>query len=418
MEHFVDMSKITTHFEPLGNYEKTILDYKNKEHIDFLTHLIRHKPEDDTKYAAKLSQNGELCVYSYAPRVYVNMLIFQKLDEYSVPDIPDIRKPFVFDESYLKGRPFLYMERISDHLRKINLPNEELWLPYLLAEIKQVFYLLAVIVNGVVSVDHSLMDYLDAYRTLPEFKDLIDKPSILPIDTPFEQKRKLNNIHNMLLQSAIHPASDFLKSGVKCNSAQLRAIVASYGMTPNPLSVNKCNRSIMGGYLNGLVTRHDFLSGDNIARMVNVLSKQEIQDTGLTVKRTVAAINDVKLNATDTRAVIHDCGTSNTWPVHISDKSDLKFLRYKYFYNPKTKKLEYIDTDRTDLYGKDIEIRTFMLCDGETVCEIDFGYNAKFVQDNEIHKNNLSTWVVHIIAKIAQGVISINTGASKTILYA
>lgn len=401
---------------------KMILHYHSKEHIHALIRNIRNKPLVEELYYGYLGsfpdKNTPVVIHDTAPRVLVNMLIFNILERYNVNN--SIKHQFIFTGTYNKGMPAKYMNKILLELRKTPLKDEHIFLPYLLSEIKEQFYLLAIIVNGVVSLDHSMYDYIIAYRNSPKLRSILDNPVIDYSMTTKEMNDKCSEIGDIFEKDIqLSPLSDFYKAGVKINRTQVQSLF-SYGFIPNPVAnhLKYMFKPIVGGFLNGFMTKYDQYGVDLMGVIALHRGKVEVKEPGLVNKRLNTMLTQVRLNKADTRETLHDCKTDRVYHIKIESEADLKFYRYKYF-TPLTKgKIktnnpgwDYIDIDRTDLIGKVVAIRSFMLCDGEDIiCETCFGYNYKFFQDNEIHKNTLTSYVTTFVSNILQGVISVARG--------
>lgn len=393
--------------------KKTIFHYKSKEHIHWLIKNLRNYPLSEDMYYVYLGD--DLIIYDTNPRVLVNMLIFNIIERYNVDKA--IRKEFIFTGTYNKGMPVKYMNKLVKALRKYPIKDEHIFLPYLLSEIKEQFYLLAIIVNGVVSLDHSMYDYLIAYRNSPKLRAILDNPVIDYSMTSKEINTKCNEIADIFEKDIeLQPLSDFYKSGVKINRTQAQSLFC-YGFIPNPVSAHLkyMFKPIVGGFLNGFMTKYDQYAVDLMGVIALHKGKAEVKEPGLVNKRLNTMLTQVRLNKADTRETLHDCKTERLFHIKIQDEKDLEFFRYKYFVpvtkgkiNTNNPGWDYIDIDRKDLIGKVLAIRSFMLCDGEDViCETCFGYNYKFLQDNDIHKNTLASYVTTFVSNILQKIISV-----------
>jgi len=385
---------------------KTILDYKNDDHLRYVTYLTRRHTNSKEKFVLKLNKNGSLCIHTTLPRILINMYIFRVLDEYNVSQKD--RHLFIFNMSYTKGKPKEYMSRCLEVLNKYPIERPDIFLYSLLSDIKHQFEKIAVVINGVISLEHSLYSYNKAYRENPEFKKALDNPVFNPDDSPYEQDDKLNNVKDMIRRLNISPMSDLLRMGVKVNIEQLKAFI-SYGPVPNPLNTDQCMDSIQGGYLNGFKRRQDLFAGDLMARIATIKGKEEVKTPGVVTKRLLVAVLPQKLNKADTRAYVEDCGNDDHFKsIHITSKEDLLFYKYKYYYDDKGKELGHIHPDRTDLIGKSVNIRSLMNCRApDTVCIKCFGHNYKFLLDNEVQKRNFGIFTVERVAKDFQDIISI-----------
>lgn len=386
---------------------RTIFHYKSKEHVDYLIREMRNKPLDDQQIVGYLGSG--IYIKDTRNRIFVNCKIFEILDQYNAPLDAEFRKKFIFLGDYAKGKPIKYMDKVCWELWHSKLENREVFMSHILADIKSVFYLVSIIVNGVIGMDHSWFDYVDAYRKIPDFRRLVEGELITRHMSPYE----INDICNGITKEfenniVIHPLTDFYTAGVKVNKQQIQSMFC-YGLIPNPLIKNmiKCDYPIVGGTLNGYLRRYDQYLADRLGRLNQVYSKAEIKAPGLLTKRLLISASIVRLNKPDTRETLDDCHSEDYILIKIGSEKDLTKFRYKNFYNSKGE-LEYVDIDRKDLIGKEIKLVTFMLCEGEDlVCAKCFGYNHKFFEDNEIQKNNVVTFIAATIAKVLQGVISL-----------
>lgn len=393
--------------------QQMIFHYKSKEHVHWFIKTIRNEPLSEKLYYTYLG--NDITIHDTAGRCLVNMLIMNIIERYDVSN--EIRKTFIFEGTYNKGMPAKYMNRIVKALREYPIKDEHIFLPYLLSEIKEQFYLLAIIVNGVISLDHSMYDYLIAYRNSSKLRSILDNPVIDYSMTSKEINDKCNEIADIFEKDIeLQPLSDFYKSGVKINRTQAQSLFC-YGFIPNPISshLKYMFKPIVGGFLNGFMTKYDQYAVDLMGVIALHKGKADVKEPGLVNKRLNTMLTQVRLNKADTRETLHDCKTERLFHIKINSEKDLEFFRYKYFVPITKGKIktnnpgwDYIDIDRKDLIGKVLAIRSFMLCDGEDViCETCFGYNYKFLQDNEVHKNTLTSYVTTFVSNVLQSVISV-----------
>lgn len=387
---------------------RTIFHYKSKEHVAYLIREMRNKPLDDQQIVGYLGSG--IYIKDIRSRIFVNCKIFEILDNYNAPKDKEFRQKFIFLGDYAKGKPIKYMDKICLELRHSELEHKEVFMSHILADIKAVFYLVSIIMNGVIGMDHSWYDYVDAYRKIPDFRKIVEQELITYSMSPYEINDICNDITKQFENNiVIHPLTDFYTAGVKVNKQQIQSMFC-YGLIPNPLIKNmiKCDKPIVGGTLNGYMRRFDQYLADRLGRLNQVYSKAEIKAPGLLTKRLLISASIVRLNRPDTRETLSDCGSKDYINVKINSESDLKMFRYKNFYN-ESGEMEHIDIDRTDLIGKELKLRTFMLCEGDDIiCGECFGYNHKFFEDNEVQKNNVVTYVAAKVAAVLQGVISLN----------
>lgn len=407
------MKSITT-FETKSNMlggEIKIYDYKNKNHIDQLVHYVRRHPLDfETKIYGDLGD--DVYIHSTPVRVLLNSYIANVLDEYGVSAAG--KRKLIFISDYSKGKPSKYMNLVLDTIIEEHIKDEEIFLSHVLADVKSCFTLITIIVNGVVSKDHSLLDYLEAYEHVPEFREIFTNPPAKPSDHPWHQEKVLNSKMKEFESGKIvvHPATDFFKSKTKLNVDQFKMCM-QYGPIPYWERMTEVRGSIMCGILNGIESAWELYALDQISRLAIITGKNDVKVTGTQSKRTSIVLCDTKLNRADTRETIEDCHNKDYYVVYAMTEKDLMFFRYKNFYDPETHtKLGYIDKDRTDLIGKKVYIRTFATCKGDVICKECYGYNWRFACDTKLFKGNINVDVLQALNALLQQVISIKHHAA------
>ena len=202
-----------------------IFDYRSNEDYVELVKITRSNTKHLEEMNIRLVLSDGLVIKTTPQRCLLNMLIFRVLDYW---ELFDNRKEYIFTGSYLKGKPVKYMRKCLALIEKDSkfseLPDDDyvIRLPHILAELKEQFYLMSTIVDGVLMLDHSLYDYITAYRTNEDFKKIVDGPIINANDPPWVVADKLEKlIHKFEKEIDIKPLSDFYKSGVKVNRSQL-----------------------------------------------------------------------------------------------------------------------------------------------------------------------------------------------------
>lgn len=391
--------------------EIKIYDYKNKSHIDRLVHYVRRHPLDfETKIYGDLG--NDVYIHSTPVRVLLNSYIANVLDEYGVSAAG--KRKLIFTSDYSKGKPSKYMNLVLDTIIEEHIKDEEIFLSHVLADIKSCFTLITIIVNGVVSKDHSLLDYLEAYEHVPEFREIFTNPPAKPSDHPWHQEKVLNSKMKEFEAGKIivHPATDFFKSKTKLNVDQFKMCM-QYGPIPYWERMTEVRGSIMCGILNGIESDWELYALDQISRLAIITGKNDVKVTGTQSKRTSIVLCDTKLNRADTRETIEDCHNKDYYVVYCFAEKDLSFFRYKNFYDPETHtKLGYVDKDRTDLIGKKVYIRTFATCKGDVICKECYGYNWRFACDTKLFKGNINVDVLQALNALLQQVISIKHHAA------
>lgn len=388
-----------------------VYDYKNKNHIDRLVHYVRRHPLDfNTKIYGDLG--NDVFIRSTPVRVLLNCYIANVLDEYNVS--PNVKRKLVFVSDYSKGKPGKYMNYVLDTIKEEHIKEEEIFLSHVLADIKSCFTLITIIVNGVVSKDHSLLDYLDAYENVPEFREIFENPPAKPSDHPWHQEKVLNAKMKEFESGKIqvHPATDFFKSKTKLNVDQFKMCM-QYGPIPYWEHMTEVRGSILCGILDGIEDAWELYALDQISRLAIITGKNDVKVTGTQSKRTSIVLCDTKLNRADTREMIDDCHNKDYYVAYNITERDLSFFRYKNFYDPKTHaKLGYVNTDRLDLVGKTLYIRTFATCKGDVICKECYGYNWRFACDTKLFKGNINVDVLQALNALLQQVISIKHHAA------
>lgn len=380
--------------------------YQSEEDLYELSRDVRFHPLSEEKIYMDLG--GSLVIHCNRARALVNAKIFQVLDIYKVPK--KIRHHFVFEESYRKGQPEKYMNRIAPVLRddKLKIPQKEIVMYWILGGIKSCFFDMSLLVNGVITVNHSLVDYVLEYQNNPEFRDIIDKPHFFEDSNPYEVRDWCDKMRSRFKDEIrISPMYDFFVSGTKINEKQVQMFI-KYGLPPNYTWMWGTLPPINEGLLNGFRQVHSQHVLDQIARLTQIAGKSEVKEVGTVTKRVSVVADPVKLNYADTRQTVCDCGNPFVMYVTIKDKKDLQYYRGKEIWDPDThKQIGTIDLDRTDLIGTKVGIRTFMTCRGDIICEHCFGYNHAFLSDTPLFKVNLNTFMLQKLSDVMQGVISI-----------
>lgn len=389
---------------PYPNVKETIvLNYSNDEHLSFIKWVMRYNYDENAKFACKLS--GNIFIRMDVASVFVNIMVSRILESY---DITGDKSSVVFEHSYMKGEPAKYISKVADFLFKSNQKDTDIFISYILSEIKEVFYEMSIIINGVQTLEHSLYGYIDGYHKYLWFRKALDEPVVTLDNTPFEINRKVEMIKDNLKSSDIHPLSDLMTMGVKNNPAQSAAFLC-YGFTPNWNDINHCRSVIQGGYLNGFRTMSDFFLNDNNGRIATIKGKADVKEPGVLGKEITQGVSSERINAADTRKIVHDCKSKTYFPIVIKSEKDLMFYRFKYYYDTtKHVRLGYVDTDRKDLIGQTLYIRTIMTCACKNqICEECFGYNARLCQDAVVQKFDAYTYVSALVSQKMQGVISV-----------
>lgn len=400
----------STKYETEGG-EIKIYNYRNKRHIDKLVHYVRRHPLDfKTKIYGDLGH--DIFIHSTPVRVLLNSYIANVLDEYGISAAG--KRKLIFTSDYSSGKPGAYMNLVLDTILEEHIKDEEIFLSHILADIKSCFTMMTIIVNGVVSKDHSLLDYLEAYEHVPEFRAVFETPAAKPSDHPWHQEKVLNTKMKEFESGKIivHPATDFFRSKTKLNVDQFKMML-QYGPIPYWERMTEVRGSIMCGILNGITSAWELFALDQISRLAIITGKNDVKVTGTQSKRMSIVLCDTKLNRADTREMIDDCHNKDYYVIHINSSKDLSFFRFKYYYDPETHtRLGYIDKHRADLIGKTLYIRTFSTCKGDVICKECYGYNWRFACDTKLFKGNINVDVLQALNALLQKVISIKHHAA------
>lgn len=388
-----------------------VFNRKNKRHIDTLVHFVRrHSLEFGIKVYGDLG-NG-IYYHSTPVRVLLNCYIVSVLENYGVSI--ENRKKLLYTSDFSKGKATEYLNNLLEVILKEHIDEEEIFISHLLADINSCFILIAIIVSGVVTKDHSLLDYLEAYEHVPEFRNIFTNPPVKKSDNPWKQEKILNGMmkHFENGDIVVSPITDFFKSKTKLNADQCKMFM-QYGPIPYWEKSNEVKASILSGILNGVEDAKELWGLDQISRQAIITGKNDVKVTGIQSKRMSINLSDTKLNRADTREMIDDCKNTDYYVAKIESKKDLQFYRYSNFYNPEThEKLGYIDLDREDLIGQTLHIRTFVTCKGDVICKECFGHNWRFAADTKLFKGNINVDILEELNALLQKVISIKHHAA------
>lgn len=380
-----------------------LYDRRDLNRMRVLEKYFSEHPLDDKKIVVKLEKN--IYLRGTVGRCILNTYLFEVFTDFNIPD--EYKRQMIYRDNYFKGKFDAYMNSCIDII-KDKLDNAPVMLGHLLGDMFSCFHRLAVVANDTLSMDHSLIGYVKAYKNNKDFRELFDNPVIKKIDDPYTVEEKYDYINKVITDADVHPLSDFIKSGVKSNKMQIMGFI-QVGLQPDQLDPGKVKNNTTSGWLNGLRNLEDMVHLDNQALEAVIKGKNEVQEPGELGKLINVALTETKINKDVTRAVVHDCGTHDYEIVTIKNKKDLKFYRYRYIVNPKNNKIiGYVDKNREDLIGQTLLLRMIHHCHGtESVCECCVGANAKFLQDTDIFKNNIYEYGMHKIGGKFQKVISI-----------
>lgn len=388
-----------------------------KRDIHELIHDLRRDPLNKKHLVIDLGDN----IFYKAPRArcYLNAMIMTVLDNYQIPK--DKYREFVFRGSVLKGQTTKYMEHCLSVLKEVNFPIKRITMSHVLADIKMCFGYISIICNGIVTADHSIHDYVKLYMENEHFRKIFTEPVFDPSDSPWEIRRKTNKIIDLFKNKIIDlpPLTDFLRYGVKANAEQILMFFC-YDIAPNYLNMREALRPLGINIINGFSNIWAMITLDCISRLAIIMGKTDVKVTGVQSKRFGVVQDQTKLNAADTREIVDDCGNTDYIKWRVTSESDLKFFKYKWLYDPNTnQEIGWVNESRTDLIGKDIYIRSFMLCKSPTVCKKCYGYNWEMVADTPLYKGNFNLYVLQEFNKKMQKVISVkhHTGWVYTDMY-
>ena len=385
-----------------------LFKFDNKEHLIELARRIRQ--DATNKEDLMMEFFDGFYIKGNTSKIFVNACLQLMFDSYKVSREKEIRKDLFFTTSYEKGMPEEYSTKVLRALlRDKDLFMPEISIPFILDRVKSQFYRLAIIGNDIVTVQHGLLGYIDTYLNDKRYRDIIDKDVYNDTDTPWEIDRKIKNVAKLFESGDIFidPLTYYFTSGVKANLAQVQTFAVTYGMMPDAVNTYIAHEPIRHPLINGLRKKKDIMHMDQMGIKARFVGKNDIKEGGTVFKQVISALLPARLNSADTREVINDCGTHRTWKIKIEKESELIFYRGKNYCDDKGNIIGYVDYDRKDLIGKEINIRSIAFCKGDHICLDCFGHFNKFMRDNKIHYNNYITYIIDDVAKIVQGVISI-----------
>lgn len=389
----------------MTNERPKIYNRFKKEHIDMLIYDLRRRPLD--KQMLYVDLGNDIFFKATRARVYLNSLIMTVLDHYKIP--VECRKGLIFTGGVLKGQTGKYMNNCLEILKTQEFPLKNIMLSHVLADIKMCFGYISIVCNGIVTIDHSVHDYITMYEKNEHFKKIFTEPVFLPTDTAWEIRRKTDSLIELFKSKTIDldPLTDFLRYGIKVNPEQIMMFFC-YDIAPNFLNMKEALRPLGVAIVNGITTVWVMYTFDQIGKLIIVMGKTDVKVTGVQSKRFGVVLSETRLNAADTREIVDDCGNTDYIKVKIESAKDLEFYKYKWQYDPVThQQLGWINESRTDLIGKEIHIRTFMLCKSQTVCKTCYGYNWEMVADTPLYKGNFNLYVLQEFNKKMQQVISV-----------
>lgn len=377
----------------------------NVQSMALLTKKIRRAPLD--KERVYMILDPDIILKTTKPRALINAHIFNLLEHYEIPK--EKWKDFIFSGTFNKGDHKRFMERIFDTLYKTQFPHKNILISHVVADIISVFQILAITVDGVVSCDHSILDYANCYDKDIQFKKIFTENVFDLDDDPWTIQRKADAIIRKFQTGEIqvNPLSSFLKYGVKANASQMLMFFC-YAMAPNYIDVREVLPPLGVGTLNGIRRAYHLFTFDMIGRLALFTTKNDVKVTGLQSKRMATCSSETKLHIANDRTMIDDCGSHLYFKIENVTEGDLNFFKFKNIYNPETHlKVGVVYPDRKDLLGKTIYIRTFAGCFGKVVCKECFGENWSMVSDTPLYKCNFHLYTLQEFNKKLQKVISI-----------
>ena len=393
----------------MNNKQNIIVDARNKEECKKFEVAVIRQPLSDQRYTIKFTDKFR--IHTDGVHGLLNIYLQEVYAYYNLP--LKLRAKLIYSGDYSKGVPDKYRQFVCDNVINI-LPDREIHLYFLLGMVVACFHQLSMKLSITISMDHSLWGYLDAYDNHKEFRELLDNPIITEKDPPWVVQQKEDEIVRILKDAEVYPINLMFEGGVKINAKQAQALV-QIGPMPGYIDKNRTQHNVLGGILNGIRLPKDLYQMDNSGRLVIISGKTEVKDPGTINKHIGIPLATFKLNEDLSREVIHDCGTMLTLPWHVKGKEDLKFLRWKYIYKD-GKNIGYVNIDREDLIGQDIEIRSALFNYGDTICEECMGYMSDFLQDTKAWKASAYMYVMDVIGAIVQNLISIKHNNSAKML--
>lgn len=366
--------------------------YKCGNEADFkeLIKLVRNKPLDREIVQCKF---GKLTLNVTRARALLHFRIYDVLTLHNLP----IDKPFVCYEGYDKKHKFDWIKRCVEYMKnnsKFDYFNKNpIILSQITSRLMECYNFLGLVVDMVLGIDHSIFSYVEEYKNNPKFRYIMDN-QLIEADMPVEEVEKRCKELIELFNSGeipLHPLDTLIRSGCNINNDQLRSLIVR-GLVPEPTEDRRLYRiPITEGSLNGIKKKeHKFVEA-SIARKATLLSKSSIKKAGTLSKAITNAVQNVKINDTITRSVIHDCNTTHLAKIFISNQNKLKQLIGKYMMTDFG--LKAITGNEEDLIGKTISIRSITKCAGDTICETCFGKYAYANQDHDGFKYNFGALV-------------------------
>lgn len=313
------------------------------------------------------------------------------LEEVFVKNDIKIVKELVCWENYSKENAGKFPNRVLKHLLTLDnwISKELVVLNEIVSKVIEGFVLLTIIGDKVVSMDNSMSQLVAAYRGSQTFRDMLDKPAILPTDTPENIVRKQAAlVETMKKELDFEPFKTLMGSGVGINTNQMKTMVV-WGLVPRAVDINEMHDvPVCSGRLNGFTSMQDKLADDSAARRATILTKISTSDTGALSKAINVLVQGIKLNEADSRNVTHDCGSKHPIPINVTDSKVLDSITGKYRVD-NTGMLVPITEADTHLIGTTVRIRSLATCACQTtVCEICWGTTAWANQDTSYVKYN------------------------------
>lgn len=391
----------------------------NREHEKKLIEEVRNNPISKDRVQV---QFGKLKLLMPRPRALLHFRIYNVLTMHNI----HIHKDLVCYEGYDKKNKNKWIERCLNHFKtnaKYSHWNKNpIILSQILSRLIECYNFITLVGDMIIGMDHSIFAYAEEFMKNQHFRDITTKnekylngrkfedieTNILETDTVEVINEKSDKLLDLFYSGKIklHPIYDFLVSGCNINSDQLRSLFWR-GLVPQPDNPSVMYHvPITDGYLNGIFKKDYNFAEASIARLASLLSKSSIRQAGVLSKTMTSSVQNVKINDTVTREVVHDCDTKHYSKIFITNKRVLEQLEGKFMLQ--NGNLIPIKGNETNLIGNTISIRSIVKCASINVCEVCFGEYAYANQDiDEIFKWNFGPMVtVETVEEAVQVLLS------------
>ncbi len=147
-------------------------------------------------------------------------------------------------------------------------------------------------------------------------------------------------------------------SGARLKSVQLLKAASNTGI-PTDIYGKAFSENIESSLLDGLTPKEYFMTGDS-ARLALAQRQEAIPKGGELQRKFFFTVGTLKLDRDK-----DDCGTTKYFEMIVKNRSHLKLLNHRWYFNPKTGIEERIDINNFDLVGETIKLRSPITCKHE-----------------------------------------------------